>query len=180
MKRESRILLSASIICNFAFGLFGPLYAIFAERVGGDILSVSGAWAVFALVNGTLTIAFGRMGDRRLNKRLMVFAGYCILAFGSLGYFFVETAVALFMVQAILGLGNAIIEPAWDALYSMFLERGRESFQWSLWSGGTNIVLAAAAVCGGIIVTLYDFKALFLLMFGVNMVSAFIALRILK
>jgi MFS family permease len=180
MRRELRILLLASMIANFGIGLLGPLYAIFVEKIGGDILSITSAWAIYAVVTGVLTIIIGRMEDRKLNKRTMVFMGYLILAIGTLGYFFVENPAQLFIVQAILGIGAAVIEPAWDGLFSIFLDKGRESFEWSLWSGGISIALAMAALAGGFIVTFYGFKTLFIVMFVLELFAAFASLEILK
>lgn len=180
MRKEASILLIASIIASFGAGLFGPLYAIFVEKIGGDILNASSAWAIYTLVTGVLTIIIGRMEDHKINKRLMIFVGYFIFAIGSIGYFFVEMPIHLFIVQAIMGIGTAIIEPAWDGLFSIFLDKGKESFEWSLWSGGINIALAIAAMIGGFIAALYGFKTLFILMFIFNIVSAFVSLEILK
>ncbi|MCX6815926.1 MAG: MFS transporter [Candidatus Aenigmarchaeota archaeon] len=180
MRKEVSVLLMASIVANFGFGLFSPLYAIFVEHIGGDILSASGAWAIYTFFTGAIIIILGRLEDHKLNKRLMVFSGYFILAIGSLGYFFVETPIHLFVVQMIAGIGIAVIEPAWDGLFSIYLDRGRESFEWSLWSGGTRIALAVAALAGGIIVTLYGFRTMFILMFIVNILAAFVSLQIIK
>lgn len=180
MRKEIKILLVASMIASFGAGLFGPLYAIFVEKIGGDILNASGAWAIYTFVTGALTILIGKMEDHKLNKRMMIFAGYLTFAIGSIGYFFVGNIIDLFVIQVIMGIGTAIIEPAWDGLFSIFLDKGRESFEWSLWSGGINIAIAMAAMAGGFVATLYGFKPLFILMFIFNIVSAFVSLEILK
>jgi DHA1 family bicyclomycin/chloramphenicol resistance-like MFS transporter len=179
MKKDLRVLLAASMFSNFAFGLFGPLYAVFAQMVGGDILAVSGAWAVFALVTGLLTIVFGKLGAMKVSKKAMVTIGYFVFGLGYLGYFFVEDTLGLFLVQVILGIGTAVIEPAWNAIYSISLEKGKESYQWSIWSGIVSIVVAVAAISGGFIVSIFGFKALFLIMFCFDVIAAFVTYKVL-
>ncbi len=170
----------ASIIANFAAGLFNPLYAIFVERIGGDILSASGAYAVFAVSTGILIMILGRLEDHRFKKEKMVFLGYFTLALGNLSYYFVYNPSQLFFTQALIGIGIAFIEPAWDAIYSKSIDRGKESSEWSLWAGGINIMLGLGAVAGGIFVSFFGFRLLFAGMFLLDTISAFIAMRLLE
>ena len=164
MKIEVRTLLAASAFSNLSAGLLGPIYAIFVQEIGGGILAASVAWTVFSLVTGVLILCFGRLEDHRLNKRLMVPVGYFILAFATLGYLFVATSTELFAIEALMGIGVAMLTPAWDAIYSTHLDKGRESSQWAYWDGGTRIIYAGGAMLGGLVATLYGFKTLFILM----------------
>ena len=43
MKRKLKILLMASALLMLAGGLFGPIYAVFVEQIGGDLLTAGGA-----------------------------------------------------------------------------------------------------------------------------------------
>lgn len=180
MKFDGKILLAASILSVVPSGLIGPIYAIFVNRVGGDVLAASASWSIFAFVFGALMLVFGLLEDHRLNKKAIIVAGYGILALGNLGYLFVSNVIQLFIVQAILGFGGAIMTPAWDAIYSKKVGRNKESSQWAYWEGGTRIVYAGAILAGGLIVTLYGFPMLFVLMFLFDLASAFTASLILK
>jgi len=178
MHKEIKTLLAASLIFNLGVGMFGPLYAIFVVKVGGDILSASGAWAVFSLTTGILMILLGKVADRISRKKFMVFAGYGVMALGNLGFLFVENPLGLFIVEAILGIGSAITTPAWDAIFSKAIDKGREGFEWSLWSGSVNIVWAIAAMAGGIVVSVSGFRTLFILIFLLNVAAAAVVLTL--
>ena len=52
MKRELKILLLTSSLFMFAGGLFGPLYAVFVEGIGGNLLTAGSAYSVFAVAAG--------------------------------------------------------------------------------------------------------------------------------
>ena len=45
-------------------GMLGPLFAVFAQRIGGNILDITWAWAIYLGMTGILTIvADGVSGD---------------------------------------------------------------------------------------------------------------------
>lgn len=54
LNKLSRILLLGANIWYFGEGMLGPLLAIFTEKVGGDIMDITWAWAVFLIVTGVL------------------------------------------------------------------------------------------------------------------------------
>ncbi len=180
MKFEIKLLLFTSILFNFSLGLLGPIYAIFIEKIGGGILEASAASTTFSLVTGILILVFGRLEDQRLNKKLMIVVGYFIHAFGILGYLFVTEVMHIYFIQAFLGIGAAILTPAFDALYSTKADKGKESSEWSYWEGGVRIVVSVAALAGGIIATFYGFKTLFIFMSIFAFLSAFGSAFLLK
>jgi len=126
MHKAIKILIGASIFFNFSAGLFGPIYAIFVERIGGDILTASSAWAMYSIIIGILIFVFGKWEDK-LNKRKMVVLGYSLSAIGTASYIFVQQPLHLFAVQTILGISTAVINPAWNAIFSTSLDKHRES-----------------------------------------------------
>ena len=48
MRRGLKILLLADGTANLALGMIGPIYALFVEKIGGDILDAG--WAYFAFM----------------------------------------------------------------------------------------------------------------------------------
>src|SRR5262245_18881310 len=98
MNRFERILLGGAMFWWFGEGLFGPLFAIFAGQVGGDILDITWAWATFLLVTGSLEIILGRVADRIGPEKLMVL-GFALNAFFTFCYLFIDSTLDLFIVQ---------------------------------------------------------------------------------
>lgn len=82
MRREYKILLTASLLANFGDNLIGPFYAVFVEKIGGSILDMGYTVAVFAISAGILTIIVGKISDR-INKKLITIVGYGFYALGS-------------------------------------------------------------------------------------------------
>src|SRR3989344_874012 len=164
LNKKLRILLYGANIWYFGEGMFGPLFAIFAERVGGDILDVSWAWAIYLIFAGILYLVFGRISDKYDVKEKLMIAGYALNAIFTFAYLFVSTPTHLFIVQAGLGLAVAMATPAWFALYSDYENRKHSGFQWGLSEGGAKIITGIAIVIGGYIVSYTSFKTLFIIM----------------
>ena len=91
MKNQIKILLTAEALINLAGGLFGPIYAIFVEEIGGDILAAGGAYSAYLFAAGILIYLLGRWEDRIKHKEKMIIFGYAITCLGFIGYFFVQS-----------------------------------------------------------------------------------------
>lgn len=172
MHKILKILITSSIFYNFAAGMFGPIYALFAQQIGGEmpVLVASSAISIYALVVGILILIFGRFEDK-LDKRKVFIAGRAINVVGITGYIFVSSPTDLFIVQGILGIAIAMMNPTFEALYSRGLRKGHEAFEWSVWEGSINIVYAVAAITGGIVASLFGFKTLFIFMGAVAFIG---------
>lgn len=179
MHKVLKILISSSFVISFSAGLLGPIYAIFVERIGGDILAAGIAWAIYSIVLGVLVIIFGKIEDR-LDWRKMLIIGRFINILGIGGYFFVQNPIQLFLVQAFLGIAEAIKNPAWDALFSRNIDKGRETSEWATFEGLDYISVGIAAVLGSFVAAVLGFKALFVLMLFSAIIAFLITLFILR
>ncbi len=175
MRSLLKLLLAADFFALLGMGMITPIYAIFVEQIGGDILDASGAWAIYAFVSGILMYIIGKWEDRRKHYARMLLAGYLLRSLAFLSYFFVQNTIQLFGVQIILGLSLAVTTPSYDALYSKNLGKGRYATEWALWESMNMIVAAIAALIGGVIAGYFGFKTLFAIMFVSGIVGALIS-----
>lgn len=167
------ILLWTNGLVLMAGAMLGPIYAIFVERVGGDLMDASIAGGIFAFVAGITTLLSGKYSDHMKQSELAVSLGYVIMGIGFLLYLWVESTLFLFVVQGIIGLGEAIYSPAFDATYSRHLTVSRSGMQWGAWESINYFTTAAGAIIGGIIATAFGFQALFVAMAALCFGSAF-------
>ncbi len=82
MKKQLMILLLASSMFMLAGGLFGPIYAIFVENIGGDLLTAGTAYGLFAVSAGVLIFLIGKIEDKIKNQERLVILGYVLSCFG--------------------------------------------------------------------------------------------------
>ncbi|MFY9493119.1 MAG: MFS transporter [Minisyncoccia bacterium] len=170
--RALRILLATNAAVIFAAAMLTPIYAIYVEKIGGDILDAGLSSGVFALVSGMVVLVAGRYSDKMKDSELLVIAGYIVLGLGFFLYNFVDTVMSLFMVQALIGLGYASTAPAYDALYTKHVDGHRSGWQWSGWEAMAYFTTAAGSVAGGFVVSWFGFSALFVTMSVLCLLSA--------
>ncbi|PIT92954.1 MAG: hypothetical protein COU06_02540 [Candidatus Harrisonbacteria bacterium CG10_big_fil_rev_8_21_14_0_10_38_8] len=180
MKKGLKFLLWSDAWANLALGMLGPIYAIFIEEIGGDILDASWAYFVFMITAGIVMYLVSNWEDSVQHKEKLVSFGYSLTAVGCLGYFFVDSQTGLLIVQIILGLSMAFLSPAFDALYSHYVIKNQEASDWGKWEAMGYIVTAVAAVIGGYIVHIFGFKILFLAMFTAAVIGTLISLFLFK
>jgi uncharacterized membrane protein len=178
MNRILRTLLLTDSFSILAAGMFGPIYAIFVERIGGDILDAGGAYAAFAIASGVFLFLISRWEDHVKHKEKLIVIGYSLGSLGILGYLFISAPIHLFLVQAVLGIAGAISSPAYDAIFSRNLDKGRFASEWGMYESMEYIVTAIAALSGAFIASLYGFPSLFLMMFFISLIGLFISFRL--
>lgn len=152
-------------------GIVGPFFAVFTEEIGGNILDISWAWALYLVVNGILTIIIGRLSDHTSKEKLMVL-GYYLNALFTFSYLFVQSTWSLLIVQAGLGFALALAEPTWEALYAKYETKKADGFAWGLVSGMANINTALAILLAGFIINYFSFQTLFIVMATIQLIAA--------
>ena len=180
MKRGIKFLLFSDAWITLALGMIGPIYAIFVEEIGGDLLDASWAFFAFMISSGIALYLIGKWEDKSKHKEKLVTIGYSLTALGCLFYFFVYNQTTLVITQIILGLAEAIQIPAYDALYSKYLTKKHYASEWADWEAMGYITTAIAAIAGGYVASLYGFKALFIVMFIISIFGVISSLKMFK
>lgn len=177
INRSLKVLFILNSIFVFAGSLLGPLYAIYVSKIDSKIISVSLTWAVF-MFSSTLFMYFvSKYGDRLKEQEYLLAGGYLIRCLAWIGYIFVSNLTGIIVLQVALGFGEALGSPSWNAIFAKHLDERREMMDYSSWNIISNLMIAAATVVGGIIVTYLGFNFLFVTMSLLALIS-FIGLLI--
>lgn len=179
MNRILKTLLLTDACFIFAAGLFGPIYAIFVENIGGDLLDAGWAWAAFMLTCGVVVFLLSRWENRFKHYEQLIIGGYAMRSIAIFGYIFISSPMHLMIVQVVLGLGEAFTIPAYDALFTTHIDKGDEASRWGDWEAMYYIVTAGSAIIGAGIATALGFQALFIMMFGVSIVGLLLSIRLI-
>lgn len=179
INRNIKLLLYGGNIWYFGEGMFGPLFAVFTEHVGGDIFDISWAWAIYLVLSGLLNIWVGKFTDKYDNKEKIMVLGYALNALFTFGYLFVSTPMHLFIVQAGLGVASALASPTWDALYAKHEDKREAGFEWGLAGGESQIITGIAILIGGYIVVFASFNTLFIIMGVIQVIATVYQVQIL-
>ena len=171
-KKALRILLITDGLVLISGAMLGPIYAIYVDIVGVDLMDASIAGGIFALVAGFTVFVSGKFSDHVNEPKYIVSLGYTIIGFGFLLYILVNSVWFLFIVQAIIGFGEAIYTPAFDALYSKHLDKNEEATEWGGWEAMRYFTASGGAVIGGLVAMNFGFSPLFVIMCLLCFISA--------
>jgi len=159
--RAIRILLVTNALILLASAMLGPIYAIFVEKIGGDLMDASIAGFLYAITAGLVTLLTGKFSDKVRHNDKIIIIGYTLIGSGFLLYQLVDSVFSLFAIQALIGLGEAIYSPAFDKLYSKHLDYGKSGAEWGSWESMNYFTAAFGAILGGLLVSNFSFSALF-------------------
>lgn len=154
-----------------AAAMLGPLYAIYVVRFVDGVTAVSVSWAAFLVSTSIFTYIVSRKGDGIIEKEYLLLAGYIVRILSWILLIFVNNLTALVLVQILLGLGESLGTPSFNALFADHLNKNKHIQEYSNWSLVANLSSAAGILAGGAIVNNFGFKALFLFMSALSLVA---------
>ena len=131
--RAIKAMLFADSLILIATAMLAPIYALFVERIGGDLLDAGITFGAFSLAAGIVTLVSGTFTDRVKQAELIIVLGYIVTALGFISYIFVDTMVTLVFAQIVVGIGTAIRYPAFDAVFSSHLDKGEGGREGGAW-----------------------------------------------
>jgi len=178
--QKTRALLIADITWFFGEGMLGPLFAVFTERIGGDIFNITSAWATYLIVTGLLIVLIGKMSDKIVNKKKLLIWGYVLNAIFTFCYLFVSSPMQLLMLQVGLGISAALATPTWDALYTKYQNKKKSGLIWGLADGVSEMFRGIAIIIGGLVITYFSFDLLFIIMGIIQVISVIVLLPVLR
>ncbi len=176
LNKAVKILLILSGIFMFAGAMTMPIYAIFVEEIGGGITTASTSYALFWLVAGIATFFTGYIENKMKETELAIMWSQFILGIAYVMYFFTETVDTLYIVQILLGIGNAFYWPAFHSTYSKHIEKKKSAEQWGFYDALAYLVPAIAAALGGWLVEAYGFHSIFAIMAALSFFNGFFIL----
>lgn len=171
MGLKSKLLFFSASFWYLGEGLLGPLFVVFANRVGGDLLDISGAWAAYLIVMGVSSIVVGKLADNGVSRERMMVIGYTLNAVFTFCYLLVHNPLQLFLVQFGLGIASALATPTWNSLYSRMHHSHGDGFAWGVADGQADIISGIAIFIGSLIVTIFSFNVLFILMGTLQLIA---------
>ncbi|MFH1714200.1 MAG: MFS transporter [Candidatus Nealsonbacteria bacterium] len=184
-----KVLAGSDVLLLTGFGFVSPIFAIFVSQniVSGDpakAAEVAGfSMAIYWIVKSALQIPIGNYLDKNHGEKddiIFIMAGNFLAALAVFGYIFSQTAWHIYLCQVIYSLGMAMNIPAWTAVFTRHIDKGKEAFEWATRSTFVGIGAGSAGALGGIIVANFGFNFLFVVIGIFVLLSAILPVLILK
>ncbi|MEU8775480.1 MFS transporter [Streptomyces sp. NPDC048606] len=135
-------------------------------RAGLELSDTAQAWTVnaYVLAFGALLLAGGRAGDVYGLRRVFL-TGVGLFAASSLGAALAPTATTLIVSRAVQGVGAALLAPTALALVLTLHPGGRaRGTALGVWGAVSGAGGAAGVLLGGVLTSLYGWRAVFVVM----------------
>ncbi len=163
-----RTLIMGDILFFSAFGLIGPIFAVFiTNQISGATIATAGfAATVNLLTRSILQLPIARYIDRKKGERddfLLMILGSTLISIVPFLYLFVHTPFQLYLAQFVLGVGGAIANPGWYAIFTRHIDKEKEGTEWTFENVGIGLASAGTAALGGIMAQRFGFHNLFLI-----------------
>lgn len=136
-----------------------------------NLSSISLSWGAFLISTTFFLFILSRFGDKISDKKSLLLGGFAIRAISWILFIFVQDLAGLILVQIILGIGEALGTPSFEALFVEHLEKGKHIMDYSEWKLIVNATSAVAAILGGFFISKFGFNVLFISMAMLAIVS---------
>jgi len=158
----------------------GPLFAIFADRVGGDIFDIAWVWAVYLFTRGIVSALAGKISDHWIDKRKLVVIGFAAHALFTFGFLFVTNTLTLAVVEFGLGVATALASPTWYSLFAKYSGTNKNGSAWGMVNGWEDFFAGFGILLGGAIIVQTGFTGLFIVMGIVQTFATLYQAKMLK
>ena len=166
MNRTMKLLLLSDIFVLTGFGLIQPILAIYINDggvTGGTMLTAGIASALFLFTKSMVQLPFGHYVDKQSSKSKWLILGTLLMAAVPIIYVSANSIYHIYLAEMIYGLGSGLAYPTWLGLWSVNLDQGKESFQWSIYHTSTGMGTAATGAAGAAVASQVGFSTTFLL-----------------
>jgi len=178
-----RFLIISDTLLIGAAGLLGPIFALFVEDfvVGGDESVAGIAAGVYLFSRSVLQLPIAQFLDKIRGEKDDFWLMFCfsvLFATVPLLYIFINTPIQLYIVQFVLGFFSAFTYPAYMAIFTRHIDKGKEGTEWGVYYTLTDVVSAALAVIGGYVAASAGFHVLIVVVVLLSLLGALILLPI--
>jgi len=172
-----RFLIVSDTILIGAAGLLGPIFAIFIEEFikGGNEAVAGIAAGIYLFSRSILQIPIAHFIDKIRGEKddfWLMFIFTIAIAIIPLLYLIISTPLQLYIVQFILGFFTAFTFPAYMAIFTRHIDKGKEGTEWGIYFTLTDLVSAAFAVIGGYIAASMGFSPLIIGVVVISLIGA--------
>jgi MFS family permease len=178
-----RFLIISDTLLIGAAGLLGPIFALFVEDfvVGGDESVAGIAAGVYLFSRSVLELPIAQFLDKirgETDDFWLMFCFSVLFATVPLLYIFINTPIQLYIVQFVLGFFSAFTYPAYMAIFTRHIDKGKEGTEWGVYYTLTDVVSAALAVIGGYVAASAGFHVLIVVVVLLSILGALMLLPI--
>lgn len=172
-----RFLIISDTVIIGAAGLLGPIFALFVEDfiVGGNAAVAGIAAGIYLFSRSILQIPIAHFLDKIRGEKddfWLMFSFSMLFAIVPLLYLIIHTPLQLYIVQFVLGFFTAFTYPAFMAIFTRHIDKGKEGTEWGIYFTLTDLASAILAIVGGYVATSAGFPSLIIVVVLMSVLGA--------
>ena len=180
-----KILILSDLALVGGLGFVSPIFAIFlTERIkGGSVETVGYVAAIYWILISLTVIPFGKYLDKNHGEKddfWFIVIGNALAALAILGYLFSSVIWHIYIFHIFYALGMSMNMSAYGAIFTRHIDKGKEALSWSTRAALIGAGAGIAGALGGIIAARFGFETLFIGIFIMVLLSAFLPFVIYK
>ena len=160
MRRNLYLIALAQIFVAISMGIIGPIYAIYFEKISGNLKDVGIIVGIYWIMVGILEIPCGVLSDK-IGKRKIFTIGGILVSLSIFLYPFVSNFYQILIAEIIGAIGYSMQMPSFYSLLAEVTNRERRGLEIGLIDSSWNISYGIASIVSGILVVAFGFSAIF-------------------
>jgi len=154
------IFIISTAIFQFGFGLIGPFYVVYLQKIGGSIENLGISYAIMTIFQSLFSYIGGRYSDKFGRKPLLIWTGY-IYSILMMTYPSVQNIIQLYILQALVGIVAAISLVASTTFLADITHRSKRGHQIGLFKTIVGIAFGLAMVGSGFAIGKFGYGIIF-------------------
>jgi MFS family permease len=180
MNRTLKLLIASDTLWLSGMGLVSPILAIYiTDSLNGALTAVGIATAIFLIIRLILQLIFSKVFSAK-HRYFMVVVGAFIISTVPFIYMFSTNIFHLYIAQVVYGIGAGLGFPAWFSLFASSLTKGREGFEWSVYTAFVAAGTGITAYFGSLLANKFGFNLIFFLAGCLSLAGMIILLGLQK
>lgn len=180
-----QILIISDIFFNTGWGLINPIFSIYLlDKIEGGSAQVAGfSTAVYWIVKSILQVPLAKFMDKNDGEKddfLFMVCGLFIAGLVPFGFLAATKPEHIYILQVLFAIGMAMTAPAWYAIFTRHIDKGREAYEWSLYSTMFGFATGLSGAIGGIAAITVGYEAIYVFVGVFNIFAALLLLFIEK
>ena len=161
-ERNLLIFTTVSSIWAIVFGLIGPFYVVYVERLSGGMEKLGIAFSIMVLFQALTSYVAGNFSDKLGRKPFLFLTSY-VDAFVLFLFTVIDETYQLYLLQGMLGITNGVAETISTSLLGDLTIKEKRGKAVGKFNAIVSLASAAGLAMGGYMVKLYGLKSLFYL-----------------
>ena len=160
--RNLQIFTTVSSIWAIVFGLIGPFYVVYVERLSGGMEKLGIAFSIMILLQSFTSYFAGHFSDKLGRRPFLIVTAYAD-AIILLLYTVIHETYQLYLLQGILGITNGVADTIGTSLLGDLTIKEKRGKTIGKFNAIVGLSSAAGLSLGGYMAKFYGLKSLFYL-----------------